>query len=70
MCQVEGFDVLEGAYFLSATLSTVGYGDYALSQQRTRAAAVFLIPLGLVVLTLLVRARPLTLPRATSLCHC
>ena len=38
------------AYFLSATLSTVGLGDIAPTTQDTRLAAVFLLPLGLVII--------------------
>lgn len=38
------------AYFLSATLSTVGLGDIAPTTQDTRLAAVFLLPLGLIII--------------------
>jgi hypothetical protein len=38
------------AYFLSATLSTVGLGDIAPTMQATRLAAVFLLPLGLIII--------------------
>jgi len=37
-------------YFLSATLSTVGLGDIAPTTQDTRLAAIFLLPLGLIII--------------------
>lgn len=43
-------DPVWGCYFLAATLSTVGFGDIAPTTQVTRGAAVFLIPLGLVII--------------------
>ena len=46
----DGLGALDSCYFISATLSTVGYGDLAPLTQRTRLAAVFLVPLGLVVI--------------------
>ena len=46
------FDGITGWYFLSATLSTVGLGDYAPEAQMTRAFAIFLIPFGLVIIGL------------------
>lgn len=41
---------VDAAYMLSATLTTVGYGDLAPVGQGTRAAAIVLIPFGLMVL--------------------
>ena len=46
----EGMPGLWGWYFLSATLSTVGFGDVAPTLQATRLAAVFLVPMGLVII--------------------
>ena len=35
----DGLDGLESCYFISATLSTVGFGDFAPAAQDTRLAA-------------------------------
>ena len=41
---------IDAAYMLSATLTTVGYGDLAPVDQETRAVAIVVIPYGIVVL--------------------
>jgi potassium channel subfamily K len=46
----DGKEALDGVYFLSATLSTVGYGDLAPVKQGTRGASVVLIPFGLFII--------------------
>ena len=59
------FPSWDRVYFLSATISTVGYGDYAPTSQFPRAAAIVLIPAGLAILGLLLsyaRARALATP--------
>jgi len=43
---------IDGWYFLSATLATVGLGDYAPETQTTRTFSVIMIPFGLVILSL------------------
>jgi hypothetical protein len=43
---------VEGWYFLSATMTTVGIGDYAPETQLSRVFAVLMIPSGLVVLSM------------------
>ena len=43
---------LDGWYFLSATMTTVGTGDYAPETQLSRGLAIFMIPSGLVVLSM------------------
>jgi hypothetical protein len=49
ICRAEGWDSATSWYFLSITFTTVGYGDFAPTMQSTRAIAIGLLPLGLVV---------------------
>mmetsp|Transcript_168 Transcript_168/g.373 ORF Transcript_168/g.373 Transcript_168/m.373 type:complete len:840 (+) Transcript_168:136-2655(+) len=46
------FDGVVSWYFLSATLSTTGFGDFAPTTQSTRAVACFMVPFGLVIISL------------------
>jgi hypothetical protein len=48
----EGMHPGDGVYFLVATLTTVGFGDFAPTKQETRASTVVLLPVGLLVITL------------------
>lgn len=45
---LEGWSVLDCVYFLTATISTVGYGDYAATTDRARVFTIFIILVGLV----------------------
>ena len=45
---------VDGWYFLSATMTTVGIGDYAPNTQLSRGFAVLMIPSGLVVLSVVI----------------
>jgi len=47
---LEGFSWINGAYFLSTTISTVGFGDFVPTTQLTRGLAIVLLPLGLVLI--------------------
>jgi len=46
----EEMNFIWGCYYLSATLSTVGFGDVAPTKHSTRLAAIFLIPFGLIII--------------------
>jgi len=48
----EGMFGIDGAYYLAATMTTVGFGDFAPTTQVSRGCAVLLLPCGLVVLSL------------------
>jgi len=50
----EGMSGVDGAYFLAATMTTVGFGDFAPTTQVSRGCAVLLLPCGLMVLSLVV----------------
>ena len=52
LARVEGLGHVDAWYFLAATLTTVGYGDIAPTKQLSRAAAIILIPTGLVFFSL------------------
>ena len=54
LCVLSDFDGIISLYFLSATLSTVGFGDFAPRSQLTRGFAVVLIPFGLAILGLVI----------------
>jgi hypothetical protein len=43
-------NAIQGWYFIAATLSTVGFGDFAPESQMQRFLAIFMIPFGLIVL--------------------
>jgi voltage-gated potassium channel Kch len=45
---VEGWSWLESAYFLTVTMSTVGYGDFHPSEWHSQAATLFFIIVGIV----------------------
>ena len=51
---VEGMGAVDAIYFITATLTSVGYGDLAPTKQLNRGAAIFLIPAGLVILGMLI----------------
>jgi len=42
---------INGWYFISATISTVGIGDFAPEAQLTRGFALVMIPFGLIILS-------------------
>jgi hypothetical protein len=46
----QGLGVLDSMYLLAATITTVGIGDLYPANESSRIAAIFLIPMGLVVL--------------------
>jgi potassium channel subfamily K len=46
---VEGWTVIESLYYAAITASTVGYGDYAPSEQWSRLLCVFFLPLAVAV---------------------
>jgi hypothetical protein len=48
----EGMHPVDGLYFLVATVTTVGFGDFAPTTQETRACAIVLVPIGLVVFSI------------------
>lgn len=54
LARADGMRVLDSWYYLSATLTTVGIGDFAPSTQVTRAVACFLIPCGLCIVSLVI----------------
>jgi len=56
ICKTEGWDSPTSWYFLSTTFTTVGYGDYAPTKQLTRAIAIGLLPLGLIVVGIAISA--------------
>jgi hypothetical protein len=67
LARLDGMSVLDSWYFLAATLTTVGIGDYAPTKQVTRALACFLIPFGLVVVSMCISyAQALALSSGTS----
>jgi voltage-gated potassium channel Kch len=49
---LEGLRGIDSWYFLIATVTTVGFGDFAPTKQITRGFAIFLIPIGLIVYSL------------------
>jgi len=49
----EGMQTGDGVYFLISTLTTVGFGDFAPTKQETRASAVVLLPVGLLIMSLI-----------------
>jgi hypothetical protein len=49
---LEGLRGVDSWYFLVATLTTVGFGDFAPTTQVTRGFAIVLIPIGLMVFSL------------------
>jgi len=51
---LEGFRGIDSWYFLIATVTTVGFGDFAPTKQVTRGFAIFLIPIGLIVYSLVI----------------
>jgi len=50
LCFLSDMDGLMAAYYLSATITTVGYGDIAPNKQHTRGFALVMIPFGLVII--------------------
>ena len=47
--RLEGWSPLESIYFLTATATTVGYGDYAPTYDASRLVTVVYAPLGTLV---------------------
>jgi voltage-gated potassium channel Kch len=56
ICKAEGWDSATSWYFLSTTFTTVGYGDFAPTKQSTRAIAIGILPLGLIIVGFLISA--------------
>ncbi len=50
LAYVDGMRGVDPFYFFATTVTTVGFGDLVLTQQNTRAAAIVLLPLGLIVI--------------------
>jgi hypothetical protein len=50
MASLDGLTGLDCWYFIVATISTVGFGDFAPVSQGARAAALLFMPLGLVII--------------------
>jgi hypothetical protein len=49
----EGMSGINSAYFIAATVTTVGFGDLAPKSQLSRGCAILLLPCGLVVFSLI-----------------
>ena len=52
---IEKWDIIDSIFFLTETMSTVGYGDYHPTKNQSRVVTIFLIIAGLSVLFMLVK---------------
>ena len=52
---IEKWDIIDSIFFLTETMSTVGYGDYHPKTDQSRVVTIFLIIAGLSVLFMLVK---------------